>query len=464
MRYLLRSALLLVALAGGWRGAAAAGPDLMDMVPIFEERFADGLNRHNGQRGLWSTLPRRGQLMTNAAEAVFLDRGVLPPEADVLMPELHEVTTGGLSLRSAALPDAVLPAVRARMEATGQGGRAEAIRYATAQITTAATWAQVYGYFEIRARIPRGKGRWPAFWMTFAGRGWPPEIDVFEAYGTGINAPTPKDGLFKTAVIFDAFDAEGVRSHSVDITNPYDPDGPDAETKTRGDRQIHIFGQEHRGPALEADIYSTLHTYAVLWGPEEIVFYFGTDRASLREIYRAPTPDDVHDPMYLIANDQFTARGGWWSPRPSALEEVLAPGNDFLIESITVMAPRPALLLDMRAGDIPSNPRSSVVLDTLGDDVIAPGTGFDLIELSGGVDEIRVRRGREGTVVSGFGPDDSLDLRGFSIATPAEALARLTQVGPDVWLSATATPFWPQSVIFRDRQVTDFSEAQFTLR
>ena len=38
-----------------------------------------------------------------------------------------------------------------------------------------------YGYFEIEAKLPRGKNLWPAFWMS-PFESWPPEIDVFEGY------------------------------------------------------------------------------------------------------------------------------------------------------------------------------------------------------------------------------------------------------------------------------------------
>jgi len=40
-----------------------------------------------------------------------------------------------------------------------------------------------YGYVEVRARFPKGKGIWPAFWLngTFQ---WPPEFDIAEYFGS----------------------------------------------------------------------------------------------------------------------------------------------------------------------------------------------------------------------------------------------------------------------------------------
>ena len=53
--------------------------------------------------------------------------------------------------------------------------------------TSSALWSKktyLHGKYEIRCRMPRGNGFWPAFW-TFGGERWN-EIDVFDSYaGTG---------------------------------------------------------------------------------------------------------------------------------------------------------------------------------------------------------------------------------------------------------------------------------------
>jgi len=40
-----------------------------------------------------------------------------------------------------------------------------------------------YGYIEIRAKFPGGKGLWPCFWLMPAHQSWPPEFDIAEYYG-----------------------------------------------------------------------------------------------------------------------------------------------------------------------------------------------------------------------------------------------------------------------------------------
>jgi beta-glucanase (GH16 family) len=60
--------------------------------------------------------------------------------------------------------------------------------YTSARLKTQGRFAQTYGRFEARIRVPRGQGMWPAFWMLGANIdevGWPTcgEIDVMENIG-----------------------------------------------------------------------------------------------------------------------------------------------------------------------------------------------------------------------------------------------------------------------------------------
>ena len=66
--------------------------------------------------------------------------------------------------------------------------RKEGARYTSARMVTRSKRTFTYGYFEIRAKLPQGKGTWPAIWMlgqNIGEVGWPAcgEIDIMEHVG-----------------------------------------------------------------------------------------------------------------------------------------------------------------------------------------------------------------------------------------------------------------------------------------
>ena len=89
--------------------------------------------------------------------------------------------------------------------------------YTSARIVSRGKGDWTYGRFEIRARLPRGRGTWPAIWMlptewTYGNGGWPDngEIDIMEHVGynpgvvhasTHTNAYNHRIGTQKTATI-----------------------------------------------------------------------------------------------------------------------------------------------------------------------------------------------------------------------------------------------------------------------
>jgi beta-glucanase (GH16 family) len=59
-------------------------------------------------------------------------------------------------------------------------------RYTSARLITRGKAAWTYGYFEVRAKLPCGRGTWPAIWTLGSGGVWPDdgEIDIMEQVGS----------------------------------------------------------------------------------------------------------------------------------------------------------------------------------------------------------------------------------------------------------------------------------------
>ena len=110
--------------------------------------------------------------------------------------------------------------------------------YTSASITTMDIAEWKYGKFEVSAKLPKGRGLWPAIWMlseNWKEVGWPEcgEIDIMEHVGY------EKDTIYGTV-----------------HTKAYN----------------HVIGTEKGGSVFIKDPYSEFHTYSVVWTPEQIDF------------------------------------------------------------------------------------------------------------------------------------------------------------------------------------------------
>jgi serralysin len=128
--------------------------------------------------------------------------------------------------------------------------------YTSGMLSSRDSFAQTYGYFEIKCEMPQGQGTWPAFWMLPADGSWPPELDVFEALGSD------------SATVFMTAHSNATGEH----------------TKTGFTSWV-------------GDVTAGMHTYGVLWTPEDLVWY--VDGA---EVFRTATPPDMNQPMYMVTN------------------------------------------------------------------------------------------------------------------------------------------------------------------
>jgi len=137
-------------------------------------------------------------------------------------------------------------------------------RYWSGMLSTRYSFSQRYGYVEVRARLPRGKGAFPAVWMVPASGQWPPELDGLEAGGGDVHT------VFQ----------------SVHTT---------AETPRSTTKAVR----------LAFDYCAGWHTYGFAWSDREVVWYVdGVETARRR------TPVDMNQPLYLVMN---LAVGASWA-------------------------------------------------------------------------------------------------------------------------------------------------------
>lgn len=136
--------------------------------------------------------------------------------------------------------------------------------FRSGMMTTSGKFSQRYGRFEIRCRVPRGTGLWPAFWMLPEPPSWPPEIDILEVLCQEPNR----------VYLTHHWPRRGV------------PDESDSVT------------EEFQGPDFSEDF----HVFALEWDPGELRWFVdGVER------HRA-TRHVPEVPMFLLVN---LAVGGW---------------------------------------------------------------------------------------------------------------------------------------------------------
>jgi|CXWL01.1.fsa_nt_gi beta-glucanase (GH16 family) len=225
----------------------------------FEDNFTDTLDLRVGESGVWSTtFGYRGvanrTLTSNRELQLYVEPG------------FRGTSRRSLGFAPFAIADGVLR-ISADRVPRQTARRMWGYRYSSGMINTRESFAQTYGYFEMRARLPEGRGLWPAFWLLPASGGWPPEIDVLEQLGRD---PTTIYVALKTGA------------------------GPNTDVQ----------------PIEVKTATTAFHTYGVLWLRENVTWYI--DNVPVRTL---PTPDDMHVPMYMIVN---LAVGGPWARAPNA--------------------------------------------------------------------------------------------------------------------------------------------------
>ena len=128
-----------------------------------------------------------------------------------------------------------------------------------------------YGYAEMRARLPSGRGLFPAFWMLPSSHSSTPEIDIMEVLGQD--------------------------PHTLYTYFHYRDDDETAK--------------HQNGVVKTSDLSAAWHVYGVDWEPDRIIWYLdGVERWRYENAAHIP-----HERMYLLVN---LAVGGKWPGPPDS--------------------------------------------------------------------------------------------------------------------------------------------------
>ena len=237
--------------------------------------FADeftSLSLWNGSTGTWATspwyAPPNGTTMTDNGDQEWYINSNYGPTSSV---RPWTVSNGVLSITAAEASPSIKPYINN-------------YEYTSGMINSYYSFSQTYGYFEMGAQVPKGQGFWPAFWLLPTNGSWPPEIDVMEVLGQD--------------------------------TTTYIPAMHSMATGTR---------VATGGPYKVSDLSVGFHTFGLNWASDYITWYVDGN-----QIMKAPTPADLHSPMYLIAN---LAVGGDW---PGPVDATTPFPSSFKIDYIRV--------------------------------------------------------------------------------------------------------------------------------
>ncbi|HXM97643.1 MAG TPA: glycoside hydrolase family 16 protein [Candidatus Dormibacteraeota bacterium] len=183
--------------------------------------------------------------------------------------------------QNAQIQDGNLVITALKENYTGPGGVTR--NYTSARLKTQGLFAQAYGRFEARIKIPKGQGIWPAFWMLgndIGMIGWPKcgEIDIMENIGK------------EPGMVHGSLHGPSTTASTSDLTSTF---------------------------ALPAgqNFSDDFHLYAVEWDPTVVRFYVDANPYATFNSSQWPAGGKwVFDhPFFIILN---VAVGGDWPGSP----------------------------------------------------------------------------------------------------------------------------------------------------
>ena len=243
--------------------------DTSRLHPTFTDDFNSLSLFKSGKGGTWWTVFGSGggavfnhTLPGNGEKELYVDPSYTGTGTTPLGLNPFSISNGVLNITADQAPAAALPFLAG-------------YQYTSGLLNTKTTFAQQYGYFEVRAKLPAGDGLWPAIWLLPANFTSTPEIDIMEQLGKDPST------IYQTA--HTKLPGYNYTSSAVHLANP---------------DQFHTFGMR--------------------WDKNYIVWYVDGVETS-----RAPTAADMNTPMYLLIDlavgGNFPGNPDSTTPFPSSM-------------------------------------------------------------------------------------------------------------------------------------------------
>ena len=182
----------------------------------------------------------------------------------------------------------------------------EGARYTSARLQSQGKGDFLYGRFEVRAKLPRGKGTWPAIWML--------PSDPF-TYATTCS----DDPDWQGSTECDAWPNSG----EMDIMEHVGYQMGHVHGTVHTKAYYWAVWQQRKGRILVDDIDEAFHDYALEWSPErvdvyldDILYFTYINEGSGWEVW----PFD--QPFHLILN---IAVGGMWGRAGGGIDDSIFP-------------------------------------------------------------------------------------------------------------------------------------------
>jgi beta-glucanase (GH16 family) len=244
--------------------------DRSRLVLTFEETFADGhldlWSPESHPHGRWKTNLISGAqsgpnafqsrtLQPNADRQIWVDPSFPGLGVEPLGLDPFDVSQGLLTIKAWPTP----PETKLRLWG---------YPYLAGMISTERSFHQRYGYFEIDAEWPAGRGAHPGFWLLPTDGSWPPELDGAEEIGD-------TDQAWFTAHF----------------------NGPDGKPAQDGQVRKHVNSGDR------------FTRFGVLW-TRDIIAWYQDDR-----LIRTIRNPGIDKPSYILATFEI---GGTWPKDPDA--------------------------------------------------------------------------------------------------------------------------------------------------